>query len=113
MSAAAPATSAAEALVPFTVPKLAAPGSEVASETPGATSSGFTRPSKASPVDENAATWPRSGFAELLGRPIATPTPAPSRRASRIVRAVASDTSTTGIDAASSSPSEPLGSSPP
>src|SRR5205807_713166 len=116
-SAAAPATTAAAALEPLTVPYVGVPavpvpGSEVVRATPGATSSGFTRPSKASPVEEKGATWPRPGFGAERTRPTATPTLAPLRSPTRIAPAVASGTSTTGIGALSSRPSEPLGRPP-
>ena len=62
-TAAAPATTAAAGLEPLTVPKRGvpsslAPGSEVVSATPGAARSGLTRPSKASPREENGAIPP-------------------------------------------------------
>ena len=41
-------------------PELFAPGSAVSSATPGATRSGLTRPSNASPDEENCATRPSS-----------------------------------------------------
>src|SRR5438128_194790 len=68
--AATPAVAAAAALEPLIVPKRgepsdATPGSEVAISTPGATRSGFTRPSYASPVDENGATVAASSFDAL------------------------------------------------
>ena len=54
-SAAAPATTAAAALEPVTVAKPRPPASAVTRPTPGATRSGFTLPSKATPPDEKAA----------------------------------------------------------
>ena len=112
-TAAAPATVAAAALVPLIVPKRGepselVPGSAVASETPGATRSGFTLPSNASPCDEKPATWPRSTFRLLLTAPIETPTSMPARCAASSSAAFAAGTTTTGVEP-SSTPSSPPG----
>ena len=76
-TAAAPATTAAAGLEPLTVPKRGvpsslAPGSEVVSATPGAARSGLTRPSKASPREENGAIPPSLPLCTTRGTPIET-----------------------------------------
>jgi len=52
------------------LPSSFAPGSEVASATPGATRSGFTRPSNASPREEKGATSPELPLSAMRGTPI-------------------------------------------
>ena len=116
-SAAAPPTTAAAALEPLTVPNrdvpsALAPGSEVARPTPGATRSGFTRPSNASPADENAATRRRLGLGRVCIAPIETAASAPSRSAAIAASAASREMPTTGTVTSSSRPSEPLGTGP-
>ena len=83
-SAAPPPTSAAATLVPLTVPKRAepsgfVPGSAVSSATPGATTSGLTRASNASPDDENCATFPSPPFGVVRTLPSESAAPTPRR----------------------------------
>jgi hypothetical protein len=116
--AAAAATDAAAALVPFTVandgePSGVAPGALVASPTPEATTSGFARPSNARPRDENAAIRARSGLAVSCTGPIDTPTSAPTSRAASNASAGPLGTVTTGTPISSDRPSAPGGSRSP
>ena len=52
------------------VPSSFDPGSEVASATPGAIRSGFTRPSNARPRDEKGAISPELPLSAICGTPI-------------------------------------------
>src|SRR5215208_7169978 len=84
-SAAAPAATAAAALEPLTVEYRGEPsadGSNVASPTPGATTSGFTRPSNESPPDENPATASSPGLSTVPAGARTAVTGRPSRSAS-------------------------------
>ena len=117
-SAAAPATVAAAALVPLTVAKRGdpsgfAPGSEVASPTPGATRSGFTRPSNASPDDEKLATRSCSTFGVAAAARSATATGCLCAIRASTVRAAAVGIETIGTGSDSSSPRPPAGSAGP
>ena len=114
-SAAAPATVAAAALDPLTVtnrgePSALAPGSEVARPTPGATRSGFTRPSNASPDDEKLATRPWSVSGAARAGPSVTITGKPAARRASSACAVSGGSETTGTGTVSCSPSAPAGS---
>ena len=116
--AAAPATRAADALEPLTVPYAGepsafAPGSLVATATPAATRSGFTRPSKASPRDEKAATRCPGGRASERAGASETPTLRPATSAATSCCATASGSPTTGTGTRSSRPSAPDGSGAP
>ena len=117
-SAATPVTTAAAALVPLTVPKRAEPsslrpGSAVASTTPGATRSGFTRASKASPCDENGAIPPSDPLGKVAGRPIEATASRPRLREAITARATRSGMLMTGMPTLSSRPRPPAGSETP
>src|SRR5439155_30442 len=114
-SAAAPATVAAAALEPLTVtkrgePSALAPGSDVASATPGPTRSGFTRPSNARPADEKLATRPCSTFGVRAAARRATATRCPRARRASAACAAAVGIDTTGTEIASSRPRPPAAS---
>ena len=89
-------------------PSAFEPGSDVAIPTPGATTSGFTRPSKASPRDENVRRAPRLAFVCTRERPDRRALPS-RRRASQRSRAARprARSPTTGTGTPSSRPSEP------
>ena len=80
---------------------------------PGATRSGFTKPSKASPWDENGATPPAVGLASELGRPIERAPFVRPRAKARARVPTAAGSPTTGIVTPSSRPMPPPGSESP
>src|SRR6266540_4360969 len=117
-SAAAPATTAAAALEPVAVAKRARsrrPGraSSVARPPPGATTSGRTRPSKASPPEEKAETRPVAPFPTGRDAPRATATSAPLRKPSTASRPAGPATAITGRAPLSSRSRAPAGRSVP
>ena len=103
-SAAAPATTAAAALEPVTVAKPSPPASDVARPTPGATRSGLTRPSKATPPEENGVMSMRAAFGRAWALESSSDAP-PARAAC----AASSGMPTTGTCTLSSTSSEPAG----
>ena len=114
-TAAAPATTAAAALEPLTVPNRGvpssfAPGSEVATTTPGATRSGFTLPSKASPREENGAISPELPLRAICGTPIAIAGCSCRRIAAAARRPTRGGRLSTGTSTLSSRPRPPAGS---
>ncbi len=89
------------------------PGSEVASTTPGAATSGFTRASKARPRDENGAISAAEPLRAVLGTPIETIAWPCLASWSAAILPTRVGTLSTGTSTASSSPSPPAGSSVP
>ena len=117
-TAAAPATTAAAALEPLMVPKRGVPssfdpGSEVASATPGAIRSGFTRPSNARPRDEKGAISPELPLRAICGTPIEIAGRSCRRTAAAASRPTREGRLSTGTLTLSSRPSPPAGSSVP
>ena len=92
---------------------MAVPGTDVASATPGATTSGFTLPSNARPSEEKPATWPRVVFVSSCAAPTAMPTSMPARSAASNSTAAAAGTTTTGARSSSATRREPGGSASP
>ncbi len=116
-SAADPATTAAAALDPLSVPYRAVPpslrpGTDVTSPTPGAATSVPWLPSRARPVLENGATVRRSGFCPNAAAPTPSSTGTPAVRSRLTSAAIAAETPTTGTWTGSSTPSEPAGIGP-
>ena len=111
-SAAAPAATAAAALEPLTVEYRGEPspeGSNVARPTPGATTSGFTRPSNESPPEENPATASSPGLTTVPAGARTADTRRPSRSASIASAPVSPGRARTGSAVAWSASSAPAG----
>ena len=89
------------------------PGVAVAIATPGATISGLTRPSYASPVEENGATDGAPWFARACGTPIDAAASRPVAIARTSFAATADGIETTGTAVSSSSGTPPAGSRAP